>query len=94
MRLRPFLLILALGLAAPAAAQQGGAPPALQPALPPISPAPAADVQRCRATCASSYYFCLSTDAAEDCAPSWMQCRNACEAAARRQSVSALPPRS
>jgi hypothetical protein len=90
MRLRPFLLILALGLAAPAAAQQSGAP---TPVLPAPAPAPAADVQRCRTTCASSYYFCLSTDAAEDCAPSWMQCRNACEAAARRQSVSALPPR-
>jgi hypothetical protein len=88
MRLRPFLLILALGLAAPAAAQQSGAPTPVLPAS-----APAADVQRCRTTCASSYYFCLSTDAAEDCAPSWMQCRNACEAAARRQGVSALPPR-
>ena len=105
MRALPLLLILTLGLAAPAGAQQGRKPPtppttAAAPSSAPAAPfspivslTPSGDAQRCRTSCASSYYFCLSTDAAEDCAPSWMQCRNACEAAARRQGVSALPPR-
>lgn len=109
MRAVPLLLILTLGLAAPAGAQQGRKPPTPPPtplttaAAPSSAPAapfspivsltPSGDAQRCRTSCASSYYFCLSTDAPEDCSPNWMQCRNACDAPSRRQVISTLPPR-
>jgi len=109
MRALSLLLILTLGLAAPAGAQQGRKALTLPPAPPTTAAAPSApavpfsplvsltppsgDAQRCRTSCASSYYFCLSTDAPEDCSPNWMQCRNACDAPSRRQVISTLPPR-
>lgn len=106
MRAPSLLLILALGLAAPAGAQQPAKPAADRalpspPAMPtptpsallaPLSPQ-GADAPRCRSTCASSYYFCLSTDAPEDCGANWMQCRNACDAPSRRQVITSLPTR-
>lgn len=105
MRALPLLLALALASAWPAGAQQAlrgpvseakapsPAPPAA-PALPallaPLATPSSAEAERCRLNCASGYYFCLSTEAAEDCAPSWMQCRSACEAPQRRQAISSL----
>ena len=35
---------------------------------------------QCRLTCAQAYYFCLSSDVGDDCAPTWGQCRAACDA--------------
>lgn len=35
---------------------------------------------QCRLTCAQSYYFCLATEGAEDCGPTWGQCRAKCDA--------------
>lgn len=103
MRLVPILLALALAAAWPAGAQQaalrGPVAPKAEPAAAPLPPPPAPlappqDAARCRTNCASGYYFCLSTESAEDCSPSWMQCRSACEAPARRQVITTLPPRS
>jgi hypothetical protein len=100
MRIAPLLLILALAAWPASAQQtlrgpvqpesaRPAAPAAPQPAEPlpaliaPLAPGPAA-ADRCRLTCASDYYVCLSTETAEDCAPHWSQCRSACAAAARR----------
>ncbi|CAN7548349.1 hypothetical protein LJR164_003891 [Phenylobacterium sp. LjRoot164] len=100
MRIAPLLLILALAAwpanaqqalrgpvqpeparpVAAAAAQPTEALPAL---IAPLAPSPA-NADRCRLTCASDYYACLSTETAEDCAPHWSQCRSNCAAAARR----------
>lgn len=109
MRALPLLLALAVAVAWPAGAQQSGlrgplsavaAPPAAQapsPALPallaPLAPISSAETDRCRLNCASGYYFCLSTETAEDCAPNWMQCRAACDAPTRRQVITANPGR-
>lgn len=108
MRAAPLLLILALA-AWPANAQQtalrGPVKPERteepqQPATPlpsllaPLAGPSAADADRCRLNCASGYYFCLSTDAAEDCSPNWMQCRSGCDASARRQVITTRPERS
>ena len=100
MHVAPLLLILALtawpaNAQQPlrGAVQPERAPPSSSPAPPAVEPlpeilaplasdAPAAD--RCRLNCASDYYFCLSTETAEDCAPTWMQCRSNCAAAGRR----------
>lgn len=47
----------------------------------PLQPADAArPAPQCRLTCAQDYYFCLSNDGADDCAPRWGQCRAACDA--------------
>lgn len=63
---------------------------AAQPAPEPIvAPAPAlrspvptrqATGGQCRLACAQDYYFCLSTEAADDCPGAWSQCRAACDA--------------
>lgn len=42
---------------------------------------------QCRLTCAQSYYFCLASDGAEDCAPTWGQCRAKCDAPSPVASV-------
>lgn len=39
----------------------------------------AGEAGQCRLTCAQSYYFCLASDGAEDCAPTWGQCRARCD---------------
>ncbi|WP_312160705.1 hypothetical protein [Phenylobacterium sp.] len=108
MRLAPLLLILALA-AWPANAQQtplrGPVKPEQaqepqQPATPlpgllaPLAGPGGADAERCRLDCAGSYYVCLSTEAAEDCAPNWMQCRSGCAASARRRMITTGPDRS
>lgn len=50
-----------------------------RPAKPAMSVKPAADpLAECRATCSKSYYFCLQTEDADTCTPSWNQCRAAC----------------
>jgi hypothetical protein len=108
MRAAPFLLILALA-AWPANAQQTGLRGPVkperteepqQPATPlpallaPLAGSSAANAERCRLNCASSYYFCLSTDAVEDCSPNWMQCRSGCDASTRRQVITTGSDRS
>ena len=40
----------------------------------------AGEAGQCGRTCARSYYFCLSGDGGDDCAPTWSQCRAACDA--------------
>lgn len=107
MRALPILLGLVLASAWPAGAQQAlrgpvsaaKTPAAAQPASPtlpallaPLAKPSSADADQCRLNCASGYYFCLSTETAEDCAPSWMQCRSACEAPTRRQVISSIRP--
>lgn len=61
-------------------------PPAPQPMALPASvlrspvPSRQATGRQCRLTCAQDYYFCLSTEAADDCPGAWSQCRAACDA--------------
>jgi hypothetical protein len=105
--MRAALLLLILALSAwPASAQQSALRgpvtpgPAKEAAAPlpallaPLAAPSAADAERCRLNCASGYYVCLSTEAAEDCAPNWMQCRSGCDAAARRRSTTTGSERS
>ena len=40
----------------------------------------AGEAGQCRLSCAQSYYFCLAGDGSDDCAPTWGQCRAACDA--------------
>lgn len=65
---------------------------ALPPLLTPLS-ASSADAGRCRLSCASGYYFCLSTDGPEDCAAPWGQCRARCDAPSPVQVISTIPGR-
>lgn len=51
----------------------------LSPSLAPLARPWTGDPAQCRASCSRSYYFCLATDSAEDCGPSWGQCRARCE---------------
>jgi hypothetical protein len=45
----------------------------------PMSLRPSADpLAECRATCSRSYYFCLQSEDADTCTPSWSQCRAGC----------------
>ena len=44
---------------------------------------------QCRLSCAQSYYFCLSTEGAEDCGSNWGQCRARCDVST--PVASALP---
>jgi len=74
--LRPLVLAVAL-IALPAAAQPQ--PQKAAPAPRPVTVRPAAE--QCRAACARDYYFCLSQDEPELCAPAWAQCRNRCGSA-------------
>jgi hypothetical protein len=64
---------------------------ALQPLLQPLAGPFGGDPGRCRLTCASSYYFCLSSDAPEDCSPAWSQCRAGCDAPSPVQVISNIP---
>jgi hypothetical protein len=44
-----------------------------------MSSKPATDpLAECRATCSKSYYFCLQSEDADTCTPSWNQCRAGC----------------
>jgi hypothetical protein len=54
--------------------------PPLPALLAPLATAPASDPSQCRAACAQSYYFCLSTEVPENCPGDWGQCRAACAA--------------
>ena len=50
---------------------------------PPVAPAfspipPQATAEQCRMRCAQDYYFCLAENEISDCAPTWGQCRLAC----------------
>lgn len=65
---------------------------ALPPLLTPLT-ASAADAGRCRLSCASAYYFCLSTDGPEDCAAPWGQCRARCDVPSPVQVISTIPGR-
>lgn len=49
------------------------------PPAPPALPALGYDSDHCRSTCARSYYFCLSTERADDCPGAWGQCRARCD---------------
>lgn len=72
-------------LSADAPATQGQTVP-LAPIL--FLPQPVAGAAgQCRLSCARSYYFCLSADGGDDCAPSWSQCRARCEAPRAVQAV-------
>ena len=72
---------------APAAAKVDPTQPAAAPATPPtpafspIPPQPTAE--QCRTRCAQDYYFCLAENEIQDCAPTWGQCRLACNKTAR-----------
>jgi len=85
-------LLLALSLA-PAAPGQTLAPrngdlragtalPQPLPLLPspaPITPASSsAQAGQCRLACAQTYYFCLASEAPDDCPSAWTQCRVGC----------------
>lgn len=65
---------------------------ALPPLLTPLA-ASSADAGRCRLSCASAYYFCLSTDGPEDCSAPWGQCRARCDAPSPVQVISTIPGR-
>lgn len=52
------------------------------PFLSPLPPATRADPGQCRIRCAQTYYFCVGGDSPDECAPTWAQCRAACEPAA------------
>jgi hypothetical protein len=90
----------AQGAARPAAKPSSGAKvvrpinaPA-KPAPPPRAYTPAPKTpssEQCRATCAQTYYFCLSENEQADCAPRWGQCRLACGTST---AAGPLPPRS
>lgn len=69
------------GPASPTDKAPAASPPALPALLAPLAAAPAKpDAGRCRLTCASNYYFCLSNGGADDCPATWGQCRAACDA--------------
>lgn len=72
--------------------RQGGSPAPPPPALL-ASPAPAKpDAGRCRMTCASNYYFCLSNGGTDDCPSSWGQCRAACDSPSPVRPAGQRPP--
>ena len=81
--------------APPMTANQPAAPvdplTALPPLLAPLAGPVGADASRCRLSCASSYYFCLSTDAPEDCSGGWGQCRARCDSPSPVQAISTIP---
>jgi hypothetical protein len=83
------------GPAAPDDTPDAAPPPppltALQPLLQPLASPVQGDPGRCRLTCASSYYFCLASDAPEDCSPAWSQCRAGCDAPSPVQVISNIP---
>lgn len=76
------------------AREEAKAPTAATAALPPLL-APLApsrpDPGRCRLSCASSYYFCLSSDAPDECPSSWSQCRAACDSPSPALDVATIP---
>lgn len=54
--------------------------------------APKADASRCRLSCASNYYFCLSNDATDiSCPDTWSQCRAACDAPSGARRIATIP---
>lgn len=70
------------------------APIALRPLPPLLAPLaqPKADASRCRLTCASNYYFCLSNDATDaSCPDTWSQCRAACDAPSGARQIATIP---
>jgi len=68
-------------LPAPGLGLMSGIPAALPPPPPPL-PSIGYDSDQCRSSCARGYYFCLSTERADDCPGAWGQCRARCEAPA------------
>lgn len=47
---------------------------------------------RCRLSCASNYYFCLSNDATDaSCPDTWSQCRAACDAPSGARQITTIP---
>lgn len=78
----------------PPAGEPGGARAATTAALPPLlAPlAPARpDTGRCRLSCASAYYFCLSSDSPDECPGAWAQCRAACDVSSPPLDVATIP---
>lgn len=63
---------------------------ALPPLLAPLAPA-RPDASRCRLSCASSYYFCLSSDSPDECPSSWGQCRAACDSPSPALDIATIP---
>lgn len=63
---------------------------ALPPLLAPLA-APRPDPGRCRLSCASSYYFCLSSDSPDECPSVWSQCRAACDSPSPALDVATIP---
>lgn len=55
--------------------------PAATAMMSPLPPLPVDGAAQCRLDCAQDYYFCLSSDMADDCPGAWGQCRAACVAA-------------
>ncbi|CAN5756645.1 hypothetical protein BH11PSE1_BH11PSE1_23600 [soil metagenome] len=72
------------GVAMPAGAVAATAAGVLAQSFIPLRSLPdtpvAGEAGQCRLSCAQSYYFCLAGDGSDDCAPTWGQCRAACDA--------------
>lgn len=92
-----------LGLRGPVAAPRALGETPADPQAPAPSPLPALlaplateptkpDAARCRLTCAQTYYFCLSADAADvSCADGWGQCRTGCDKPAPLDRIATGP---